>query len=135
MNLPFSPMLAITFVRIVVGLTVLSAGLNKLLIPGFSHPNPFISAVLPWAEIAGGLGLTFGVLTFWAALGLFITFLLITVNMGFFSKPGAIQFSYHASVFLSTFPLLLIGKEPTKWSFDEWYKKTQKAKNVKKIKV
>lgn len=135
MNLPFSPMLAITFVRIVVGLTVLSAGLNKLLITGFTHPNPFISAVLPWAEIAGGLGLTFGVLTFWAALGTSILFLLITISMGFFSKPGALQFSYHTAVFLSVIPLTLIGKEPTKWSFDEWYKKKQKAKNVKKIKV
>ncbi|MFN7160438.1 MAG: DoxX family protein [Candidatus Gracilibacteria bacterium] len=135
MNLPFSPMLAITFVRIVVGLTVLSAGLNKILVAGFTHPNPFISAVLPWAEIVGGLGLTFGVLTFWAALGTSIMFLLITITMGFFAKPGALQFAYHTFILLATIPLTLIGKEPTKWSFDDWYKKTQKAKNVKKIKV
>lgn len=135
MNLPFSPMLAITFVRIVLGLSVLSAGLNKVLITSFTHSNPFISAVLPWAEIAGGLGLTFGILTFWAALGTSIMFLLITISMGFFTKDGAVQLSYHTVLFLSVIPLMLTGKEPTKWSFDEWYKRTQKAKNVKKIKV
>ena len=144
----FSPMRAITLVRIFIGLVVLSAGLNKVLIVGTTNFNAFIHSLpqlgmlqdmvglgLPWIEIILGFFLVFGVFTrITAAITAFI-FAGMIGTMGFFSKPGEISIHYHSFIFLQSLALIFVGKEPTLWSFDTWYKKIQKAKHVKTIKV
>lgn len=148
MPIIFSQQRTVSLLRIVTGLMVLSAGLNKVLIIGTQNFASYIQNLpqlgfmqnavaygLPWIEIILGIALIIGIFTRISSMITALIFGGMIVYMGFFSQAGSLMMNHHSYICLNAIAFLFLGKEPTQWSFDTWLKKYQKSKNVKTIKV
>ncbi len=133
--------IGITLLRVITGVIPLLSGINKLsnleMFQGYVQSmevlggmQGFVGTTLPWVEIILGAFLILGIFSRYAAAGMTLTFLLITITSGFMGNGGTL--ALHSYLIFTSLALVLM---PTSCLSIEGLLRNKKSATIEKIKV